>query len=242
MTESTKQDGQGANGALGGRFTVAQQIGLIVGVAVLALVIILALSLVRVQHLGTTVDRLGTEQVERLQLALRWRSNIAVNATRVFSVVQSEGDELQNYFKGMVAATTADTTEVQKRYSELEKSPEGLRIQEELAVVRKPYLETRDKALALQKTGDTAQAKSFAVTTLAPVVDQYNAVAEKMVNYQVRRSAEQAAEAAGLIQSYRVTVLAAGVAGLVVLSWIVVQRIRRSPVAGRGERGGTAHR
>ena len=210
---------------------MAQQIGLIVGVAILALVVVLGLSLVRVQHPGATVDRLATEQVERLQLALRWRSNIAVNSTRVFSIVQSEGDDLQNYFKDMVAATTADTSKLQKRYTELENSPEGLRIQEELAAVRKPYLEVRDKALALKKAGDMAQAKSFALGSFAPVVDQYNAVADKMVAYQVQRSAEQAGEAAWLIQSYRTTVLVAGVAGLallVLLSWVVVQRIRRS--------------
>ncbi len=226
MTNSTL-----AAGASGTRFTVAQQIGLIVAVAVLALVVVLALSLVRVQTLGTTVDRLATEQVERLQLALRWRSNIAVNSTRVFSIVQTEGDDLQNYFKDAVAATTADTSKVQKRYSELENSAEGLRIQEELAVIRKPYLEARDKALALKKAGDMAQAKSFALADFAPVVDKYNAVADKMVSYQVQRSAEQAAEAAGLIQSYRLTVMVAGFAGLallMVLSWVVVQRIRRS--------------
>ena len=223
MTQTSKQGGL--------QLTVAQQISLIVGVAVLALVLILALSLVRVQHLGSTVDRLATEQVERLQLALRWRSNIAVNATRVFAVVQSEGDDLQNYFKDVMAATTADTSKVQKRYTELEHSPEGLRIQEELATIRKPYLEVRDKALALKKAGDMAQAKSYALGSFAPVVDQYNAVADKMVSYQVQRSADQAAEAAGLIQSYRTTVLVAGVAGLallVLMSWVVVRRIRRS--------------
>ncbi len=222
---------QASRGGLGTQLTVAQQIGLIVGVAILALVVVLGLSLVRVQHLGATVDRLANEQVERLQLALRWRSNIAVNSTRVFSIVQSEGDDLQSYFKDMVAATTADTSKVQKRYTELENSPEGLRIQEELGAVRKPYLEVRDKALALKKAGDMAQAKSFALGSFAPVVDQYNAVADKMVAYQVRRSAEQAGEAAGLIQSYRTTVLVAGGASLallVLLSWVVVQRIRRS--------------
>ena len=225
MTQPSQQGGL--------QLTVAQQISLIVGVAVLALVLILALSLVRVQHLGSTVDRLATEQVERLQLALRWRSNIAVNATRVFAVVQSEGDDLQNYFKDVMAATTADTSKVQKRYTELEHSPEGLRIQEELATIRKPYLEVRDKALALKKAGDTAQAKTYALGSFAPVVDQYNAVADKMVSYQVQRSADQAAEAAGLIQSYRTTVLVAGVAGLallVLMSWVVVRRIRRSLV------------
>ncbi|RZJ56529.1 MAG: hypothetical protein EON49_17840 [Acidovorax sp.] len=225
MGQHTNSAGQGP------QLTVAQQISLIVGVAVLALVIILALSLVRVQHLGRTVDQLATEQVERLQLALRWRSNIAVNSTRVFSIAQSDGDDLQNYFKDMVAATTADTSTVQKRYTELEKSPEGLRIQEELAAVRTSYLEARDKSLALKKAGDMAQAKSYALSTFAPVLNQYNTVADKMVAYQVQRSAEQAGEAAALISSYRTTVLVAGVTGLallVVLSVVVVQRIRRS--------------
>ena len=191
MTQHIQHAGRGAVGA---QLTVAQQISLIVGVAVLALVVVLVLSLVRVQHLGSTVDHLASEQVERLQLALRWRSNIAVNSTRVFSIAQTEGDGLQNYFKDTMAATTADTSKVQKRYTELENSPEGLRIQEELATIRKSYLETRDKSLELKKAGDMAQARAYALGTFAPVLDKYNAIADKMVDYQVRRSAEQAAE------------------------------------------------
>ena len=68
MTQHIQHAGRGAVGA---QLTVAQQISLIVGVAVLALVVVLVLSLVRVQHLGATVDHLASEQVERLQRALR---------------------------------------------------------------------------------------------------------------------------------------------------------------------------
>ena len=169
--------------------------------------------------------------MERLQLALRWRSNIAVNATRVLSITQTDGDDLQGYFKDVMGSTTADTTKVQQRYTELEKSPGGLRIQEELATVRKSYLETRDKALAMKKAGDVAQARDFALKEFAPVVDRYNAVADKMVAYQIERSEAQAAEANALIRSYRMAVVVAGVAGLallVVLSWVLVARIRQS--------------
>ena len=226
MSEHTSHPAQGLN-----RLTIAQQISLLAGVAVLALVVILALSLVRVQQLGATVEELGHEQVERLQLALRWRSNIAVNATRVLSITQTDGDNLQGYFKDVMGSTTADTTKVQQRYTELEKSPGGLRIQEELATVRKSYLETRDKALAMKKAGDVAQARDFALKEFAPVVDRYNAVADKMVAYQIERSEAQAAEANALIRSYRMAVVVAGVAGLallVVLSWVLVARIRQS--------------
>ncbi len=120
---------------------------------------------------------------------------------------------------------------MQQRYTELEKSHGGLRIQEELATVRKSYLETRDKALAMKKAGDVAQAKDFALKEFAPVVDRYNAVADKMVAYQIERSEAQAAEANALIRSYRMAVVVAGVAGLallVVLSWVLVARIRQS--------------
>ena len=68
MTQHIQHAGRGPVDA---QLTVAQQISLIVGVAVLALVVVLVLSLVRVQHLGATVDHLASEQVERLQRALR---------------------------------------------------------------------------------------------------------------------------------------------------------------------------
>ena len=154
-----------------------------------------------------------------------------MNATRVLSIAQTDGDDLQGYFKDVMGSTTADTTKVQQRYTELEKSPGGLRIQEELATVRKSYLETRDKALAMKKAGDVVQAKKFALKEFAPVVDRYNAVADKMVAYQIERSEAQAAEANALIRSYRMAVVVAGVAGLallVVLSWVLVARIRQS--------------
>ena len=154
-----------------------------------------------------------------------------MNATLVLSIAQTDGDNLQGYFKDVIGSTTADTTKVQQRYTELEKSPGGLRIQEELATVRKSYLETRDKALAMKKAGDVAQARDFALKEFAPVVDRYNAVADKMVAYQIERSEAQAAEANALIRSYRMAVVVAGVAGLallVVLSWVLVARIRQS--------------
>ena len=101
--------------------------------------------------------------------------------------------------------------------------------------MRKSYLETRDKALAMKKAGDVAQARDFALKEFAPVVDRYNAVADKMVAYQIERSEAQAAEADALIRSYRMAVLVAGVAGLallvvlsLVLSLVLVARIRQS--------------
>nr|WP_269840162.1 MCP four helix bundle domain-containing protein [Paucibacter sp. M5-1]MCZ7882735.1 MCP four helix bundle domain-containing protein [Paucibacter sp. M5-1] len=213
------------------QLSIAQQFSLIVGVAVAILLGIIGLSLLRVQALGATVEQLATDQVERLQLAQRWRGNIAVNATRVFAIIESDGDGLQDYFKDGMAAVTADTSTVQKRYAELETSPEGLRIQEELAGVRKSYLEARDKALALKKQGDMAQARSLGRSSFAPLMERYIATADKMVAFQARRSAEQAAEAAGMIKAYRLMVLGAGLAGLVLLcllAWVVVAGIRRS--------------
>ena len=86
--------------------------------------VILALSLVRVQQLGAAVEELGHEQVERLQLALRWRSNIAVNATRVPSIAQTDGTTCKAISRTM-GSTTADTTKVQQRYHRAGESPGG---------------------------------------------------------------------------------------------------------------------
>ncbi|ALV06925.1 methyl-accepting chemotaxis protein [Roseateles depolymerans] len=218
-------------GGLGARFSIAQQFVLLVAFAAAILLGLSGVSLVRVNQLGHTVDQLANEQVERLQLAQRWRTNIAVNSTRVFAVIMSDGDELQNYFKDAIAATTKDTSETQKRYVELEKSPEGLAILEELGDARKPYLEARDKSLALKKSGDLAQAKSLAQSSYAPLMDKYNAMAEKMVAYQARRSAEQAEQALQMVNTYRWIIIVSAGSGLALLgflAWLVVAGIRRS--------------
>jgi methyl-accepting chemotaxis protein len=218
-------------GSWGARFSIAQQFVLLVAIAAAIVLGLSGISLVRVNTLGETVDRLANEQVERLQLAQRWRSNIAVNSTRVFAVIMSDGDELQTYFKDSIAATTKDTSQVQKRYVELEKSPEGLAILDELNDARKPYLEARDKALALKKSGDFAQAKTLAQTRYAPLMDKYNAIADKMVAFQARRSADQADEALGMVNSYRWIIIISGGAGVLLLAflaWLVVTGIRRS--------------
>ena len=57
--------------------------------------------------------------------------------TAVLFHTPTHGKNLQGDFKDVIGSTTADTTKVQQRYTELEKSPGGLRIQEELATVRK---------------------------------------------------------------------------------------------------------
>ncbi|SEL85844.1 methyl-accepting chemotaxis protein [Roseateles sp. YR242] len=220
-----------SHGTLSARLSIAQQFVLLVGLAAAILLGISAISLVRVKALGQTVDELANEQVELLQLAQRWRNNIAVNSTRVFAVILSDGDELQNYFKDVMAATTADTSAAQKRYTELEKSPEGLSILEELATARKPYMEARDKALALKKAGDLAQAKSLALSSYAPLMEKYNGMADKMVAYQARRAGEHGEEAAAMIAAYRWTIIVSGIAGLTLLgvfAWLMVSGIRRS--------------
>ncbi len=218
-------------GGLGARFSIAQQFVLLVAIAAAILLGLSGISLIRVNQLGDTVDHLANEQVERLQLAQRWRSNIAVNSTRVFAVIMSEGDDLQNYFKDAIAATTKDTSEVQKRYVELEKSPEGLAILDELNAARKPYLEARDKGLALKKAGDLAQAKSVAQSSYAPLMDKYNAAADKMVAFQADRSAEQAERTLQMVNHYRWIIILSGGCGVLLLgclAWAVVTGIRRS--------------
>ncbi len=222
MSEHTSHPAQGLN-----RLTIAQQISLLAGVAVLALVVILALSLVRVQQLGATVEELGHEQVERLQLAQQHCGERHAGAVHH----PNRWRQLARLFQGRDGQHHGRHDQGAAALHRAGESPGGLRIQEELATVRKSYLETRDKALAMKKAGDVAQAKKFALKEFAPVVDRYNAVADKMVAYQIERSEAQAAEANALIRSYRMAVVVAGVAGLallVVLSWVLVARIRQS--------------
>jgi len=103
---------------------------------------------------------------------------------------------LVGHFEADMKRVTARTSEVQKRFRELETTPEGQVVQEKLGDTRKRYLSHRDEMMKAQTSGDEEGAKKLA-TAFKPLVAEYVAVATELVDFEAARNKSLGAEVAG---------------------------------------------
>ena len=168
------------------RMKVGRQLALGYGVVILLMVLMAGLTFRQLLKVESDSHVLLSEQAERLALAQEWRENIVVNSQRALAIGVTADPRLAEFFKDVVKGTTARTSEIQKRYAEMETSPEGAQLQSRLGEARKLYLAERDAVLKAQ--GD-ADARLAAGQKFRAVADGYIAEATEMVKFQQGRSA-----------------------------------------------------
>ena len=116
--------------------------------AMLALMLLSAGFTLTELHRGQAqIASLTVEQAECVALAREWRENIVVNSQRALAIGLSADASLAPHFAEQIKAVTERTSVIQKRYAELETTPEGRALQDRLAAVRKRYLAQRDTLL-----------------------------------------------------------------------------------------------
>ncbi len=186
--------------------------GLVIAVMVMAMV----WNLHGLQDVQQQARSLTQEQAERMALANEWRENIKVNSTRAVAVALSRNPRVGAEFEPLMKAVTERTSVIQKRYAELETSPDGLAVQADLAEVRTRYLQARGALLdaagedALQRLG--AEEVDRRVSAFLQVISDYTQVSNRLVSQQDERAKVSAAQIHDQIRSAEIV----SVAGLVV--------------------------
>jgi methyl-accepting chemotaxis protein len=177
---------------IGRRLTVAFAV-------VVALTAVSALfSLWRLVEVKSLATELTTEQAERSSLAFRWRQNVAVNGSRAAMLAMISDATLAEPLRVKVKAVSAETSVIQKRFAELEKTPEGLALQAKMADMRVRYLAGRD---ALEKAAaDTsgsigaAIAKGQANNAFNALHEEYLGINDQLVAYEQKRAEREGAD------------------------------------------------
>jgi len=198
-------------------------------VLLLALAGFTMLEMSKVRGIATEVSQ---AQAERMALAQEWRQNIAVNAQRALSIGLSSDRSLASHFEADMKRTTARTSEVQKRFSELEMTPDGQAVQDKLGAMRKRYLSGRDTMMKALSDGDEDGAKKLAAA-FEPIVVEYVAVATELVDFEAARNQSLSAEVTGAMDFMRMATWATTAACALVaslLGWLLNRSIVR-PVA-----------
>ena len=154
-------------------------------------------SLWRLEEVKSAAVELTSVQAERSSLAFRWRQNVAINGSRAQMLAMITDMTLAEPLKAKVKATSAETSTIQKRFAELEKTAQGVALQDKLAEIRSRYLpgrEALDKAAA-DTSGSIASAiaKGQANNAFGAIVDEYLAAGDALVAYEQKRAESEGA-------------------------------------------------
>ena len=182
-------------------------------------------------ELGSAQDEIGELtglQAQRQQLATEWRENIVLNSQRTLALVYSADKSLVARFGDDIKRVTARTTEIQKRFAEIESTPEAVVLMERLAKVRAQYLSGRD---GLLKTPPAEpEALERATQEFKAVVQSYVEAATELARFEQARSDALGESMSGTLAATKTrlvgtAVVCALLAG--VLGWLLSRSIVR---------------
>jgi len=176
---------------IGGRLTLAFAI-------VVALTAMSALfSLGRLVEVKSAAVELTSVQAERNSLAFRWRQNVSVNGGRAAMLAMISDATLAEPLKAKVKATSAETSVIQKRFAELETTPQGLALQAKLGEIRGRYLGGREalEKAAADTSGSIAAAiaKGQANNAFNAICEEYIGIGDQLVGYEQKRAESEGA-------------------------------------------------
>ncbi|WP_235971535.1 methyl-accepting chemotaxis protein [Azohydromonas caseinilytica] len=167
-------------------------------------------------------------QSERLRLATEWRENILVNSQRTLAIVYSADKSLTARFADEMKALTARTTEIQKRYTEIETEAQAVALMEQMGQVRKQYLQQRE-ALVNNPPQDPA-ALERATAEFKATVQAYIAAATRLFEHEQSRSTAMGAAMTAELGAIQFKLVATAVTCAVlaaVLGWLLARGIVR---------------
>ncbi|WP_298236218.1 methyl-accepting chemotaxis protein [uncultured Azohydromonas sp.] len=127
------------------------------------------------------IQELTGLQSQRQQLATEWRENVVLNSQRALAIFYSADKTLADRFGEDMKRVTVRTTEIQKRFTEIESAPEAVALMERLAKVRAQYLAERDALLksppaepeALERSTQDFKATAQAYVEAATALTRY---------------------------------------------------------------------
>ncbi len=175
--------------------SIARRTTLVLGFMMASILVVSGLSVAKFNAVSAQINELAEKQVERISLSQRWDANIREAVARWTSVALAPDAALFNATKEKALAISTDTTRVQKRFAEIESSPQGLELSKELGAARTLWLAERDKVRAAIEAGDQAGAVALGNNSFAKVSDSYLAVSARHAEYQIERAKTYEAEA-----------------------------------------------
>jgi methyl-accepting chemotaxis protein len=154
-----------------------------------------------------------------------WYRNVTNGVQRTSAIAMSSDASLADFFAADAAASTKQSSELQKRLESLSVKPDEKSLFDEIGGNRKGYLTGRDTVSAVKKEGDMARARKIFDEQFVPAAAKFQDSLKRMVELQRKKIDELAASVDRANQSARMALIAFGLSavgvGLFLSLWLI---------------------
>ena len=172
------------------QWRIAHQLWLAVAFVITMLVLIVGFSGYRTAMLQTQGDAVSRELGARLDAASLWMGLTQTNAARTQALVTSSDPAVEATFKDVIAATSAQISEVQKSIEAMALTEADKAQMAKVAAARKAMIDLRGQARKLKAEGQHEQAMALIAQSYNPATSAYLQTLRDFV--QMQRDAAQA--------------------------------------------------
>lgn len=178
------------------RIRIAQKLWLAVIFIVVMLAGVVGFSAHRSAKVQAEADAVSREMQTRVSTAIRWAGLTETNAARTQAMIVSSDPAVEAEFKDVIAATSAQITEVQKSLESLALSDADKAQMAKIAQARKTMIDLRGKARQLKADGKADEAVTLVKQTYNPAVAAYIKTLRDFVELQQSTAEARLAEMA----------------------------------------------
>ena len=198
---------------------IAHKLWAAVILIVLMLVAVVGFAAYRSAKVQVHADAVAKEMESRVQAALRWSGLTETNAARTQALIVSSDPAVEAEFKDVIAATSAQISEVQKSLESMALSDADRAQMGRIAAARKTMIDLRGEARKLKSDGQHDQAVTLINDKYNPSVTAYITTLRDFVQQQ-QKNAEDTQKAMAAERMLTVKIAAVAV-GLLLLAIIV---------------------
>eukprot|EP01037_Dinobryon_pediforme_P004640 gene4640-4686_t len=197
---------------------MAHKLWLAVILIVVMLVAVVGFAAYRSAKVQAQADAVSKDMEARVQAALRWSGLTETNAARTQALIVSNDPAVEAEFKDVIAATSAQISEVQKSLESMALSDADKAQMNKIAAARKTMIDLRGEARKLKSDGQQDQAVTLINQKYNPSVAAYLAALREFVAQLQKNAAEtQVAMAAERMLTVKIAAVAVGLLLLAII-------------------------
>ena len=185
---------------------------------VVLLVAVVGFAGYRSSKVQAQADAVAKEMEARVQAAIRWSGLTETNAARTQALIVSSDTAVEEEFKDVIAATSAQISEVQKSLESMALSDADKAQMAKIADARKKMIDLRGEARKLKGAGQQDQAVTLVKQSYNPAVAAYLQTLRDFVKQQQETAAASQAEmGASRMLTVKIAAVAVGVLLLAII-------------------------